>query len=238
VQASARAGVARELFAPLGPTYDRFARLLSLGQDPGWRRFLVSRVRVGPGDVVLDVATGTGAVAIELVRRYGCTVVALDQSPEMLAAARHRLQQAGLTGRVRLIEGRAERLPFETGSFDALTFTYLLRYVEDPAATLCELARVIRPGATAAMLEFAVPGRPWRRLWDLYVGTCLPAAGRAIGRGWDDVGGFLGDSIRDFSARMPLAALVGAWEEAGFGHVQARRMSFGGAVVVWGTRRG
>ena len=84
---------ANELFAPLGPTYDRYARLLSFGQDPRWRRFLVSRLDVGPGDTVLDVATGTGAVAAELVRRTGCAVVGIDQSPEMLDEARRRVPE-------------------------------------------------------------------------------------------------------------------------------------------------
>ena len=142
---------ARELFAPLGPTYDRYARLLSFGQDPRWRRFMVSRVPAGSR--VLDVATGTGAVALELQAR-GCTVLGLDQSPEMLAVARAR----GLEVR----EGRAESLPFGDGEFDALTFTYLLRYVADPAATLHELARVVRPGGAVAGLEFGVPRGIWR----------------------------------------------------------------------------
>src|SRR4051794_2047486 len=150
--ASTRTLRALELFAPLGPTYDRYARLLSLGQDPRWRRFLVSRVAAGPGDRVLDVATGTGAVASELIRRKGCDVVGLDQSSEMLAVARARLPAAA-----ELVEGRAESLPFDDASFDALTFTYLLRYVDDPGATLRELARVVRPGGSAAGLEFAVP---------------------------------------------------------------------------------
>jgi demethylmenaquinone methyltransferase / 2-methoxy-6-polyprenyl-1,4-benzoquinol methylase len=143
---------ARTLFAPLGPTYDRYAAALSFGQDPRWRRFLVSRIDAGPTENVLDVATGTGAVARELLRQKGCTVVGLDQSPEMLAEARRRLP-----GNVELVEGTAEELPFPAASFDALTFTYLLRYVSDPAATLRELARVVRPGGTIAGLEFAVP---------------------------------------------------------------------------------
>ena len=90
-QASPRHAQAIELFAPLGPTYDRYARLLSLGQDPRWRRFLVTRIEAGPGDTVLDVATGTGAVARELVRQKGCRVVGLDQSSEMLDEARRRV---------------------------------------------------------------------------------------------------------------------------------------------------
>jgi len=211
---------ARELFAPLGPTYDRYARLLSFGQDPRWRRFMVSRVPAGSR--VLDVATGTGSVALELQAR-GCTVVGLDQSPEMLAVARAR----GLEVR----EGRAESLPFRDGEFDALTFTYLLRYVEDPVATLRELARVVRSGGTIASLEFAVPRGVWRPLWELYVRVGLPAAGAVISPGWREVGSFLGRSIRDFHERYDLAGL---WREAGIVDVQLRRMSLGGGVVLWG----
>jgi demethylmenaquinone methyltransferase/2-methoxy-6-polyprenyl-1,4-benzoquinol methylase len=213
---------ARELFAPLGPTYDRYARLLSLGQDPRWRRFMVSRVP--PGAHVLDVATGTGAVAAELVRR-GCTVVGLDQSPEMLAVARRRLPG------VELVEGRAEALPFPDGAFEALTFTYLLRYVADPVAVLAELARVVAPGGTIASLEFAVPRGLWRPLWELYVRVGLPAAGALVSPGWREVGRFLGPSIRAFHARHDLVAL---WREAGIRDVRARRMSLGGGIVVWG----
>jgi demethylmenaquinone methyltransferase/2-methoxy-6-polyprenyl-1,4-benzoquinol methylase len=223
--------VARTLFAPLGPTYDRYSALLSLGQDPRWRRFLVSRVEAGPGDTVLDVATGTGAVARELVARKGCTVVGLDQSPEMLAEARRRLPTD-----VELVEASAESIPFPDASFDALTFTYLLRYVSDPAATVRELARVVRPGGTIAGLEFAVPRGIWRLPWELYVRAGLPVAGRAISPGWRDVGGFLGSSIRDFYERWPETRLLEVWQEAGIEDVRSRRLSLGGGIVTWGRR--
>src|SRR6476646_6631459 len=145
VEATARTRQARGLFAPLGPTYDRYARLLSFGQDPRWRRFLVSRLPVGPEDTVLDVACGTGAVALELVRRTGCSVVGVDQSPEMLAEARRRL---GGSERVDLVEASAAELPFEDASFDGLTAAYLLRYLDDLPAGLAQLARALSPGAT------------------------------------------------------------------------------------------
>jgi demethylmenaquinone methyltransferase/2-methoxy-6-polyprenyl-1,4-benzoquinol methylase len=228
----AEAVSARALFAPLGPTYDRYARLLSLGQDPRWRRFLVARVNAATGDTVLDVATGTGAVALELIRQKGCTVVGLDQSAEMLAEARERLGPD-----VRLVEGRAERLPFADGSFDGLTFTYLLRYVADPAVTLRELARVVRPGGTVAGLEFALPRGIWRPPWELYVRVGLPIAGRIISPGWARVGDFLGPSIRDFYARWPEDRIVAAWRDAGIRDLRSQRLSLGGGIVTWGTRQ-
>lgn len=223
--------LARTLFAPLGPTYDRYSALLSFGQDGRWRRFLVSRVEARVGDTVLDAATGTGAVARELLARKGCRVVGLDQSPEMLAEARRRLPAD-----VELVEASAETLPFPDASFDALTFTYLLRYVADPPATVRELARVVRPGGTIAGLEFAVPRGIWRPAWELYVRTGLPLVGRTISPGWGDVGGFLGSSIRDFYARWPEERLMELWREGGVEDVQCRRLSLGGGLVTWGRR--
>ena len=225
---SERTEHARALFAPLGPTYERTGALLSFGQDPRWRRFLVSRIP--PGARVLDVATGTGAVARELLAR-GCTVTGLDQSAEMLAEARRTLPP-----HVKLVEASAESLPFEDASFDALTFTYLLRYVDDPPAVLRELARVVRPGGTLAGLEFGVPRGLWRPAWELWVGVGLPVAGRLLAPGWHDVGCFLGGSIRDFWRRYPLEAQLRLWHGAGIPEPRARRLSLGGGVVTWGVR--
>jgi demethylmenaquinone methyltransferase/2-methoxy-6-polyprenyl-1,4-benzoquinol methylase len=242
---------ARALFAPLGPTYDRMGAILSFGQDPLWRRFLVSRLPPGPAPAaakpppplsgrlrrayagqgnVLDVATGTGLVAAELLRR-GFGVTGVDQSAEMLAVANRRFD-----GGVQLVEASADSLPFPDSSFDHLTFTYLLRYVDDPGATLRELARVVQPGGCVASLEFGLPEGPARPLWDVYVDAVLPLAGRAVGRGWAEVGGFLGDSIRRFWERWPLRRQLDLWDAAGLRDVQARRLSLGAAVVIWGTK--
>ncbi len=233
---SERNRAARDLFAPLGPSYDRWSRLLSLGQDPRWRRFLVSRVECGPEGSVLDVATGTAAVAIELVRQKGCRVVGLDQSPEMLAGAQARVEAAGLSDRITLVEGGAEQLSFPDGAFDALTFTYLIRYVEDPGATLAELARVVKPGGIVAGLEFGLPRGVWRPLWELYVRVGLPVSGAVISRGWREVGSFLGPSIRDLHERLPIRQQVELWRAAGIEDVRVRRLSLGGGYVTWGRR--
>jgi len=222
---------ARELFAPLGPSYDRVGRALSLGQDPRWRRFLVSCVKAGPGERVLDVATGTGLVARELAQRNGCAVVGVDQSAGMLEAARRRA-----AAEVTLVEASADALPFADGEFDALTFTYLLRYVEDPASTLRELARVVRGGGTVAGLEFGVPRGFWRPWWELYVRIGLPLAGTVIGRGWRQACSFLGPSIRGFYRRLPEERLLELWRAAGIEDVQSKRLSVGGGIVTWGQR--
>lgn len=228
---------ARDLFASIAKGYDRYARLLSFGQDPRWRSFLVSRIGARPSDTILDVACGTGAVARELVRRYGCAVVGIDQSGEMLAAGRRRIEAAGLAHRIDLRQGRAEELPFESASFDGLTFTYLLRYVDDPAATVSELARVVRPGGRIAMLDFYRPRNVAARMcWEAYVHVGLPLLGRLISPGWGAVGRFLGGSIEDFWRDWPVERLLEAWQAAGIADVTARRLSLGGGIVVWGTR--
>ncbi len=242
-QRSPRKREALELFSGLPRRYDELSAALSFWQDPRWRRALVSALAPRAGQRVLDVATGTGMVAAELLARADCSVVGIDQSPQMLAAARARFaadggSSAGVSARVELVEGQAESLPFADASFDALSFTYLLRYVDDPAATMRELARVVRPGGRVASLEFGVP--PWapaRAAWRLYTAVGLPTLGRLESREWAQVGRFLGPSIRGFYERHPLQQLVAYWQQAGLEEVRVRRMSLGGGVVMSASKR-
>jgi demethylmenaquinone methyltransferase / 2-methoxy-6-polyprenyl-1,4-benzoquinol methylase len=234
---SERNRFARLLFADLPSGYDRLAEALSFGQNGRWRRFMVSRVDVRAGGRVLDVATGTAAVAVELVRRRGASVVGLDQSEEMVRTGVRRVRERNLDGSIRFVLGRGERLPFRDETFDAVSFTYLLRYVDDPAATLAELARVLRPGGTLGNLEFHVPANPvWRLVWSGYTRWVLPTMGRAASPAWGEVGRFLGPNIREFYARLPLTDQLAMWRAAGIGDVRARPMSFGSGIVVWGRK--
>jgi demethylmenaquinone methyltransferase / 2-methoxy-6-polyprenyl-1,4-benzoquinol methylase len=241
MSATARKREALELFSGLPRHYDALSAALSFWQDPRWRRALVSALEPAAGERILDVATGTGMVAAELLARADCSVVGVDQSPQMLAAAHGRFAAVGQDygrPRVELIEGEAEVLPFADASFDALTFTYLLRYVDDPAATMRELARVVRPGGRVASLEFGVP--PWPPAywaWRFYTAVGLPTLGRLASREWAQVGRFLGPSIRGFYARHPLEAIVGYWQQAGLQDVRVRRMSLGGGVIMSATKR-
>jgi demethylmenaquinone methyltransferase / 2-methoxy-6-polyprenyl-1,4-benzoquinol methylase len=236
-QASPRKREALELFRGLPRRYDALSAALSFWQDPRWRRALVSAVAPQVGQRILDVATGTGMVAAELLARADCTVVGIDQSAEMLAGARARFAATD-SSRVELIEGQAEALPFADATFDALTVTYLLRYVDDPAATVRELARVVRPGGRVASLEFGVPPWPPARLaWRFYTAVGLPSLGRLASREWAEVGRFLGPSIRGFYERHPLQQIVSYWQQAGLEDVRVRRMSLGGGVVMSATKR-
>jgi len=232
-------GFAQELFTGLPARYDMLAEVLSFGQNGRWRRAMVDRILPGDPERVLDVATGTAGVALQIARRSPGRVIGLDLTEAMLRRGQENVRRADARSRIELVAGSADQLPFPDDAFDALTFTYLLRYVADPAATLRELARVVKPGAAVASLEFHVPPRPfWRFWWWLYTRTVLPAAGGLAGRSWFEVGRFLGPNISAHYQRYPLSWTVDAWREAGFVDVGVRIMSLGGGLVMWGRKGG
>ena len=236
--AGAENDFAAGLFEPLPPRYDLLAELLSFGQNRRWRLELVRHVTAASPDRVLDVATGTAGVAIEIASRTQADVTGVDISESMMQRGRERVHASGLDGRITLEVGRAEALRFADAAFDSVSFTYLLRYVADPAATLRELVRVLHPGAPIASLEFFVPPNPfWRAWWWLYTRTLLPVAGGLLGgREWWAVGRFLGPNISSHYRRYPLHSTIGAWRDAGIVDIGTRLMSLGGGLVMWGTR--
>lgn len=247
--------MARRVFRGLPDRYDRLAEWLSLWQNRRWRAALVDAVASGDPRLVADVATGTAGVALALHARTGAAVIGFDLDEEMARRGQLNVQEgrgaraggvvrAAPVGRgggttVALAVARGEQLPLADASVDALSFTYLLRYVDDPEATLAELARVVRPGGVVANLEFAVPEPTFlRALWWIYTRTVLPLAGLVTGgEPWYRVGRFLGPNITDHYRRYPLDWTVEAWDRVGIGEVTVRRMSLGGGVVMWGRRK-
>jgi demethylmenaquinone methyltransferase / 2-methoxy-6-polyprenyl-1,4-benzoquinol methylase len=231
---------ARELFDGLAGRYDLLAEVLSFGQNRRWRAAMVDAVAGmdRPPRRVLDVATGTGGVALMLSERTGASVTGVDLTEQMLRRGRERIIQRGKADRISLLVARGEQLPFPDDTFDALTFTYLLRYVADPGATMRELARVVRPGGYVANLEFAVPTKPWWRVsWVGYTRVVLPLAGLLTGgREWYEVGRFLGPSISGFYEQYPVGRLQEMWRAAGLEAVTSRAMSLGGGLVMWGRK--
>ena len=211
------------LFRDIAGDYQRWAGILSLGQDGRWRRLMVGGIRLAPGSLVLDVAAGTGSIS-RLLEGRGHRVVAVDLSDEMLTQHPGRL-------RVRAV---ADHLPFPEKTFDAVTFGYLLRYVEDPVVTLRETSRVLRPGGLVGMVEFGRPRGTARLLWRLYTRAVLPLAGAVIGSGWHRVGRFLGPSIERFHEDHPDLTL--SWKEAGLVEVTISRPSLAGGLVMWARK--
>jgi len=235
-QATPRKRHALELFDGIAAGYDRWAQILSFGNDRRWHDLLVDRLDVGPGSLVADVATGTAAVAMTIAWRHGSRVIGIDQNPAMLEEGRRRVRAAGLDSRIELRRGEAERLPLEDASVDALVHTYLLRYVDDPPAVLRELARPIRPGGQMASLEFGVPSGAWHPAWWLWTRVGLPAGGLVAGGGWYATGRFLGPSIERFWREHPLEQVLGWWADAGLTRIRAQRLSVGGGVIIRGTK--
>lgn len=237
--ASGRNNHARRLFAGIARSYDRPADAFSLFQYRHWHRFLVSRLAADHDALVLDVATGPGGVAIEIAQEGVRGVVGLDLSEDMLRQAQDNIRDTGLESSIHLVNARAEDLPFPDRTFDAVVFTFLLRYVDDPEATVRELGRVLKPGGQLASLEFYVPHGPiLHPLWLLHTRVAMPVGTRFLGPGWREVGAFLGPNISNFFKRYTLDDLSRIWTKAGMEDVHTRTLSQGGAVVMWGRKAG
>ena len=229
---------AQKLFTPLPGRYDRLAELLSMGQNGRWRRAMVDHIVPDHPELILDVACGPAGVALQLADRTGARVVGVDLTLDMLRQGQRNVAERGMANQVQLVAGRAEQTPFANDTFDALTFTYLLRYVDDPQATLNELARLVKPGGAIASLEFLIPkSRFWRFWWWGYTRLMLPAGGWLTGgKAWFEVGRFLGPNISAHYRRYPVDWTIQAWRRAGFVDVGVRRMSLGGGLIMWGRR--
>ncbi len=226
----------RSLFSGIAGRYDRPAQILSYLQYRRWHRFLLSHLQLSPPARILDMATGTGALALELAQRPGIEVVASDITRPMLLQAQTQVTRDRRRSTIDLVECTAEAVPFSGATFDAVIFTYLLRYVSNVPATLRGLASVLRPGGTMVSLDFAVPTGPAYFLWRAHTDVVLPLGGALLSPAWRRVGSFLGPSIRRFYQRWPECRLLDLWRECGFPNVEAKRLSLGGALVMWGAK--
>jgi len=222
-------GRVRGMFAEIAPRYDLVNRLLSGGIDVLWRRTTVRRAPPPPRGAILDVCTGTGDLALAYARAAGpaVRVVASDFCRPMLDRGVEKSRQAGLP--VEWVEADAMDLPFPTASFDLVTVAFGLRNIADTSRGLAEMARVLRPGGTLAILEFSLPTNALVRgfyLW--YFRRVLPAVGNAVARNDSDAYTYLNRSVEEFPSGEPLAAVVRA---AGFDRVELVPLTLGIATL-------
>jgi len=229
--------LAQDLFDGVAHSYDTWAQVLTFFQYLPWRRFLVSQMALQPGNLVLDVCTGTAGVAMEIADHHNGQIVGLDVSHSMLQAGLSAIEKRSLDDRIQLTQGRAEHLPFPDETFDTVVFTYLLRYVQDPDATVRELSRVLKPGGQLLSLEFGIPETLWvRALWLIYNRVVMPIMTIPVSRGWHRMGCFLGPSIWDFCQRYPVDRIAAIWRDNGIPLVETRPLLKGAAIVMWGTK--
>lgn len=226
---------ATQLFKGIANNYELPAQIFSFFQYQHWRRYLVSRLELTNRETVLDICTGPAGVATSVTEKYGCPVIGLDLSAEMLLQAQANVNRRVLN--IGLVQGRAESLPFKTGSFDAVIFTFLLRYVENVEATIAEITRVLRPGGILASLEFFTPAGLLYPPWLFHTRVVMPVGAALISPGWRKVGTFLGPSISNFYKRNPLRDIEQAWQKAGIEKIHTTKLSLGGAVVMWGRKQ-
>ena len=222
-------------FTPIAATYDRADAVLSFGLHFLWKRATLRRLRLGPGDRLLDVCGGTADLALGAARRIGPAgrAVVCDFNRPMMDAGRAKSGRARNGGIVAFVQGDAEGLPFPDASFDAVTVGFGLRNLADIDRGLGEMARVLKPGGRFAALEFSLPRRRWQRsLYAFYSFRLMLPAARLIS-GTDGPYRYLAESIRVFD---PPEELAGRLARAGLTDVALRSVSLGIATVYFGIR--
>ena len=224
----------REMFDNIAPKYDLLNHTLSMSIDRVWRRRVVGEVRRAKPGRILDVATGTGDLAIATARRIrDVQVLGVDLSEQMLAVARRKIEARGLDGRIVLDRGDAERLAVADASVDVATVAFGVRNFGDLGAGLRELARTIKPGGKVVILEFSRPrNRVFRALYEFYSYKILPRIGGLVSRD-KRAYEYLPASVGEFPAPEEFMAMMA---RAGFRNCRARSQSFGIAQIYIGER--
>jgi demethylmenaquinone methyltransferase / 2-methoxy-6-polyprenyl-1,4-benzoquinol methylase len=219
----------RSVFASVAGKYDVMNDLMSFGVHRLWKQFTLSLTGLRAGQRALDVAGGTGDLALGLLRQVGKSgrVVLSDVNPDMLAIGRDRLLDKGWVGNVECIVADAERLPFDDNSFDCVTIGFGLRNVTDKPAALKSMHRVLKPGGQLLVLEFSTPVAPGLKpVYDAYSFKVLPLLGRLVAR--DEASyRYLAESIRMHPDQETLLGMLNA---AGF--AQTRYHNLTGGIVA------
>ncbi|MEW6667797.1 MAG: ubiquinone/menaquinone biosynthesis methyltransferase [Thermodesulfobacteriota bacterium] len=224
----------RRMFQEIAFSYDFQNSFLSLRRDVHWRKVLAQSIRQDEGTVVLDAATGTAEVAIEICRwRPGTRVVGVDFSPRMLVIGRKKLRARCLEDRVALATGDARRTPFKGASFGGVTMAFGLRNIDDRMQVLKEFRRILRPGGQLLIMEFGYPDNPLLRiLYRLYFDHILPPVGNFLSR-TSYAYTYLRESVQAFPKPEAFLEEIG---EAGFSQPAVRKLTFGIARIYSGIK--
>jgi demethylmenaquinone methyltransferase/2-methoxy-6-polyprenyl-1,4-benzoquinol methylase len=231
LKGSERSTYVRHMFARIAPRYDLLNRLMTFGQDKGWRADTVACLEIKPGDLVLDNGCGTGDLALEILAKHpSCRIIASDLTPEMVAVARRRPKAA----KIDWVIADSQRLPFADSSFNGVVSGYLLRNLPDASGGLNEQVRVISRGGRMAALDTTPPRGMLAPFIRFYLRFIIPALGRAIA-GDGEAYTYLPQSTEQFLSAEKLASRM---EEAGFENVSFARRMFGTMAIHYGRKPG
>lgn len=232
-QPEKKADYVNSMFAQIAPRYDLMNRLMTFGLDQGWRKYVVRQADPPVGGKALDVATGTGDIAIELAKVIGPMgeVIASDFTLEMMFPGPGKAERAGQ--KVKFLAADALRLPFEDNTFDCVTTGFAMRNVVDIKGAFEEMRRVTKPGGRVVCLEVAKPDVALIRfLHQFYFNNVVPVIGRTIS-GASEAYNYLPDSAKNFPPPEKLKEIM---QQAGFRYVRYRRLGFGAVAVHTGIK--
>lgn len=216
------------MFDAIAPKYDFLNHFLSFGIDKLWRRKAIRLIKPYAPSRILDVATGTGDLAVEALKSGAAEVTGIDISTEMLTVGRKKIKEMALDHQITLMEGDSEDLDFDDASFDAVTVAFGVRNFEDLPKGLAEIHRVLRKGGVACILEFSKPKKfPFKQLYSFYSFSILPFFGRLISNDRSAYR-YLPESVSGFPDGQEFISYL---KQAGFAETKEHRQTFGVATI-------
>ncbi|SHG03733.1 demethylmenaquinone methyltransferase / 2-methoxy-6-polyprenyl-1,4-benzoquinol methylase [Salegentibacter echinorum] len=222
-----------QMFDKISGNYDGLNRVISLGTDVSWRKKVIALVAAEKPEAVLDIATGTGDLAIQMTGIDAKKIIGLDLSEGMLAVGRKKISAKNLDGKVEMIQGDSEDLPFEENSFDAITVAFGVRNFENLEKGLSEIHRVLRPGGIFVVLETSVPTRfPFKQGYKLYSGAILPLIGKVFSKDREAYS-YLSKSAAAFPHGEAFNNIL---KKTGFINVENKPQTFGVATIYTASK--
>lgn len=222
------------MFDQISPTYDRINRILSLGMDRRWRKKVASQLPDGRDLKVLDLATGTGDQLIALFES-GVSIekgIGIDKAEKMLQIAKRKTSSKPYRNKMEWISADVEKIPFDDGQFDVATFSFGIRNISEPLASLSEILRVLKKGGRCLILEFSLPPQPFRAVYLFYLRYLLPPIGGFLAKA-PSAYRYLNETIESFPSGKGFCSIL---EQAGFSHISSCALAFGAVTLYRGDK--